>query len=71
MARRKAYSPEQMARKLDVAVRGLLSMNDLKRMLAEQLTIMGGDEFMLWMDQHGFLNDFTCYLMDLKRDGEK
>lgn len=71
MARRKAYSPEQMARKINGAAQGLRSINQAKAMLLEQLGIQGADAFMGWMDQHGFWNDFTCYLMDLKRDGEK
>lgn len=71
MALKKPYSPEQMATKLIAAGRGHRSINQAKAMLAEQLTIMGADEFILWMDQYGFWHDFTCYLMDLKRDGEK
>jgi len=71
MARKKPYSPEQMATKLNVAAQGLRSINQAKAMLLEQLGIQGADGFMRWMDQHGFWNDFTCCLMDLKRDGEK
>ena len=71
MARKKPYSPEQMATKLTVAAQGLHSINQAKAMLLEQLGIQGPDEFMRWMDQHGFFNDFTCCLMDLKRDGKK
>lgn len=66
--RTKPYSPEQMGRQLNIAGQGLRSISKLKGMLEDQLRILGVDEFMLWMDQHGFLNDLTCHLIDLKKE---
>ncbi len=68
MARKKPYTPTVMGRQLSSAVRGMRAISKYSEMLAAQREIMGTIDFCLWMDQHGFNNQLTRYLMQRAKD---